>query len=73
MEQEAVAAAAQLTALSQLNISLLGVVDSGVVALGARINEVNDSLALATAAVDTDLRQALAALGAVVEAQGEVW
>ena len=72
VEQEAVIAAAQLSALTQLNVSLLGVVDSGVVALGARIHEVNQSLALATAAVDSDLRQALAALASLVEAQGEL-
>ena len=48
-----------LSLLSQLNASLLGMVDSGVTTLGARINEVNESLALATAAVDSDLRQAL--------------
>ena len=48
-----------LSLLSQLNASLLGVVDSGVASLGVRINEVNESLALATAAVDSELREAL--------------
>jgi len=72
VEQEAATAAAQLSALSQLNDTLLGVIDSGVVTLGARIHEVNESLALATAAVDSDLRQALAALASLVEAQGEL-